>query len=162
MSGRNRAYPAFDETIAYSSLSDDSSSTDSSRPPRPRRPTFLEMEYGRVSTIYTSRAGPVMPANGDVRGGGFAPAHRRNLVPALNNNQTLSKVIAAARQRKASGSNTAGSRPTVPIQEEESWGGSAPAPSNIFDLALGNNYYERTPYGSTPVNYEPLSPWEGD
>ncbi len=55
-----------------------------------------------------------MPATGDVRGDGFAHAHRRNLEPAHNNNQSLSKVIAAALQRNVSGGNTAGSRPTVP------------------------------------------------
>ncbi len=94
--------------------------------------------------------------------GGFAPAHRRSLEPAHNNNQTLSKVIAAARQRNASGGNTAGSRPTVPTQKGKSWGGFAPAPRNNLYPALGNNYYEPTPYGYTPVDYEPLSPWEGD
>jgi hypothetical protein len=103
-----------------------------------------------------------MPATGGDRGGGFAPAHRRNLLPAHNNNQTLSKVIAAALQHNASGDNTAGSRPREPTQEGESWGGSAPAPSNNFEPTLGNDNYSPMHYESTPVDYEPLSPWEGD
>jgi hypothetical protein len=122
VSGRKRAFAALDETIAYSSFSGCSASTDSSRPPRPRRLTFLGLEDGGVSAIHTSRGGPAMPTTGGDRGGGFAPAHRRNLEPAHNNYQTLSKAIAAARQRNASGGNTAGSRPTVPTQEGESWG----------------------------------------
>jgi hypothetical protein len=160
--GRKRPTTALDETIVYSSASDGSSSTDSSRLPRFRRPILLELENEGVSARHTSRGGPAMPTTGGDRGGGFAPAHRRNLEPAHSNNQTLSKVIAAARQRNASSSNTAGSRPSVPTQEGENWGGSAPAPSNNFDPALGNNYYEPTPYGYTPVDYDPLSPWEGD
>jgi hypothetical protein len=93
VSGRKRAYAASDEPHADSSPSGDSSSTDSSRPPRPRQSTFLELGDGGVSAIYTSRGGPAMPTTGGDRGGGFAPAHRRNLKPAHNNNQTLSNVI---------------------------------------------------------------------
>jgi hypothetical protein len=161
--GRKRPIAALDETIAYSPVSDASSSTDSSRSPRPRRPTFSELKDGGVSAIHTSRGGTAMlTTGGGDRGGALAPAHHRNLEPAHNNNQTLSKIIVAARQRNASGGKTADSRPRVPIQEGESWGGSAPAPSNNFDPALGNCYYEPTPYGCTPVDYESLSPWEGD
>ncbi len=90
-----------------------------------------------------------MPATEGDRGGGFAPAHRRNLDAVHSNNQALSKDIAAARQRNASSGNAAGSRPSMPTQEGESWGGSAPAQSNNFDPALGNNYYEPTPNGYT-------------
>jgi hypothetical protein len=39
-----------------------------------------------------------MPTQWNDRGGGLAPAHRRNLYPAHSDNQTLSKVIAAAPQ----------------------------------------------------------------
>ena len=83
-----------------------------------------------------------MPIQRDDRGGGFAPAHRRNLDPAHSDNQTLSKVIAAAPQPNASGGGYVGSRPSMPTQKGESWGGLAPAQSNKFDPALGNNYYE--------------------
>jgi hypothetical protein len=60
-----------------------------------------------------------MPATDGDRGGGFAPAHRRNLDAAHSNNQALSKVIAAARQRNSSSGNAAGSRPSMPTQEGE-------------------------------------------
>ncbi len=162
VSSRKRPITALDETAAFSSVSNGSASTDSSRPPRFCRSTKLELEDERGSARHTSRGGPAMPTTGGDRGGGLAPAHRRNLEPAHSYKQTLSKVIAAARQRNASSGNTAGSRLSVPTQEGESWGGSAPAPSNNFYLALGNNYYEPTPYGYTPVDYEPLSPWEGE
>ncbi len=68
VSGRKRAYAALDEPHADSSPSGDSSSTDSSRPPRSRQPTFLELGDGGVSAIYTSRGGPAMPATGGDRG----------------------------------------------------------------------------------------------
>ncbi len=60
-----------------------------------------------------------MPTQRDYRGGGFAPAHRRNLDPAHSDNKTLSKVIAAASQPNASGGGYVGSRPSMPIQEGE-------------------------------------------
>jgi hypothetical protein len=58
-----------------------------------------------------------MPATEGGRGGGFAPAHRRNLNAARSNNQALSEVIAAALQRHADSVNAAGSRPSLPTQE---------------------------------------------
>jgi hypothetical protein len=94
-----------------------------------------------VSAIYTSRGRPAMPATRGDRGGGFAPAHRRNLEPARNNNQTFSKVIATALHLNASGGNTAGSRPREPAQEGESWGGSASAKQQLGSamiITLGN------------------------
>jgi hypothetical protein len=90
--GRKRPITALDETIAYSSVSDGSSSADSSRPPRFRRPTLLELEDEGVSARHTSREGPAMPTTGGDRGGGFAPAHRRNLDAAHSNNQTLQRA----------------------------------------------------------------------
>ncbi len=107
----------------------------------------------------------MVPVTGGDRGGGSAPAHRRNLGPAHNNNQTLSKVIAVALQRNASGGITLGGRPTLPAPEGGSWGGSAPALSNNFSPLLGNNRMDPNPSESTPVDYEPsYSPtsWEGN
>jgi hypothetical protein len=60
-----------------------------------------------------------MPATEGDRGGGFAPAHVRNLDATHSNNQALSKDIVAARQRNASGGYAAGSRPSMPTQERE-------------------------------------------
>ena len=50
----------------------------------------------------------------------------------------------------------------MPTREGESWGGSAPAQSNNFVPALNNNYHESATYGYTPVDYDPLSPWEDE
>jgi hypothetical protein len=120
VSGRKRPITALDETPAFSSVSDGSASTDSSRPPRFRRSTKLEQKDEWVSSRHTAVGGPAMPATEGDRGGGFAPAHRRKLdVAHSNNNQTLSKVIASARQRNASSGNTAGSRPSMPTHKGE-------------------------------------------
>jgi hypothetical protein len=50
----------------------------------------------------------------------------------------------------------------MPTREGKSWGGSAPAQSNNFVPALNNNYPESATYGYTPVDYDPLSPWEDE
>jgi hypothetical protein len=142
VSGSKRPITALDEMPVFSSVSDDSASTDSSRPPQLRRSTKLELEDEWGSARHTSGGRPAMPATEGDREGGFAPAHRRSLDSAHSNNQALSKVIAAARQRNASSGNAAGSRPSMPTHEGGSWGGSAPAQSNNFDPALDNNYYE--------------------
>ncbi len=81
-----------------------------------------------------------------------------NLDAAQSNNQALSEVIAAAFQRHANSAHAAGSRPSMPTREGESWVGSAPAQSNNFVPALNNNYHESATYGYTPVDYDPLSP----
>jgi hypothetical protein len=119
VSGRKRPITALDETPEFSSVSDDSVSTDSSRPPRFRRSTKLERKDEWVSARNTSGGGPAMSATEGDRGGGFSPAHRRNLDAAPRNNQALSKVIAAALKRNASSGNAAGSRPSMPTHEGE-------------------------------------------
>jgi hypothetical protein len=160
--GRKRPIGALDETIAFSSVSDPSSSTDSSRPPRFRRSAFLEPEDEGVSARHTSGVGPAMPTTGDDRGGGFAPAHRRTLGPAHGSNRALSKVIAAAYLQNASEAVTADGRPTLPAPEGGRWGGSAPARSDDFSSALGNNQMDSNPSRSdNEPSFSPAS-WEGN
>ncbi len=80
-----------------------------------------------------------MPTQRDDRGGGFAPAHRRNLDPAHSDNRTLSKVIAAAPQPNASGGGYVGSRPSMPTQRDDRGGGFAPAHRRNLDPAQSDN-----------------------
>jgi hypothetical protein len=154
--GRKRPIGASDETIAFSSVSDPSSATEDSRPPRFRRSRNLEPEDEGVSASRTSGGGTVMPTTEDDRGGELAPAHRRNLGPAHGNNLALSKVIAAACQRNASEAGTADGRPTLSAPEGGSWGGSAPTRSDNFFPALGNNQVDPNP--SWPNNEPSFQP----
>jgi hypothetical protein len=163
VSGRKRPITALDETPEFSSVGDDSVSTEAlGRPDSAVLQSWIGKMNGEAPETPQVVSQRCLPLNEGDRGGGFAPAHRRNLDAAHSNNQALFEVIAAARQRNASSGNAAAGRPSMPAQEGESWGGSAPAQSNNFNPAPGNNYYEPTPYGYTPVDYEPLSPWEGE
>ncbi len=139
VSGRKRPITAVDETPESSSVSGDSATTDSSVPPRFRRSRNLGREDDRGRSRRALGDRPAMPATEGGRGGGFAPAHRRNLDAARSNNQALSEVML---QRHANSAHAAGSRPSMPTYEGESWGGSASAQSNSLDPALDNNYKE--------------------
>jgi hypothetical protein len=79
VSGRKRPITAVDETPEASSVSGDSATTDSSVPPRFRRSRNLGREDARGRAGRASGDRPAMPATEGGRGGGFAPAHRRNL-----------------------------------------------------------------------------------
>ncbi len=142
VSGRKRPITAVDDTPEASSVSGDSATTVSSVPPRFRRSRNLGRKDDRGRAERASGDRPAIPATEGGRGGGFAPAHRLNLDAARSNNQALSEVIAAALQRHTNSTHAAGSRPSMPTHERESWGGSAPAQSNNLDPALGNDYHE--------------------
>jgi hypothetical protein len=81
VSGRKRLITTLDEAPAFSSVSDDSASTDSSRPPRFRRSTKLELEDEWGSARHTSGGRPAMSVTEVDRGGGFAPRIVETSIP---------------------------------------------------------------------------------
>jgi hypothetical protein len=72
------------------------------------------------------------------RGGGAAPAQRRNLSPAHGNRQATYRDVLVEHSGAASGEPAAGSGPTGPATEGRRGGGAAPAQRRNLSPARGN------------------------
>jgi hypothetical protein len=125
--GRKRAFAAGNEPSSRSSPSSVSSRSSDSRPSQPYRPSIIGPGDGGESARRTAGSGLAVPTTVGDRGGGSAPAQRRNLSPARSNKTTLYKSVVMGQSGAASGEPAAGGGSTVPVRASNRGGGAAPA-----------------------------------
>jgi hypothetical protein len=105
-----------------------------------RRATYRDVlveRSGAASGEPAAGSGPTGPATEGERGGGAAPAQRRNLSPARGNGPTTFRSE-VERSGAASGEPAAGSGPTGPATGGRRGGGAAPAQRRNLSPARGN------------------------
>ncbi len=116
--GRKRAFEAGNEPSSRSSPSSVSSRSSGSRPSQPYRPSLIEPGDGGESARRTAGGGLAVPTTVSDRGGGAAPAQRRNLSPAHGNSPNTYQDIEGAQSEAASGEHAAAGGPAEPASLE--------------------------------------------
>ncbi len=137
--GRKRTFEAGNESSLRSSPSSVSSRSSSSRPSQPYRPSLIGPGDGGESVRRTAGGGLAVPTTVGERGGGSAPAQRRNLSPAHGDKHATYRSVVMGRGGAASGKPAAGGGSMVPATVGERGGGAALAQRHNLSPAHGNS-----------------------